>query len=121
MHRFEKLNKLTINIFELNFCLDKNKWKHNTIPFEISKNESGSVVDLLIYTNHYALVRKINVFSGDHHKKFICRRCLESITSENMLMLRKPKCENNEICGVRTSSDSHLHWKGHFHKNPILI
>ena len=52
MHRFEKLNNLCINIFELNFYQDENKWKHNIIPIEISKNELDRVADLLIYKNH---------------------------------------------------------------------
>ena len=84
VHKFEKLNNLSINIFELNFHQDKNKWKHNLIPIEISKNESDRVVDLLKYKNHYALIKKVNVFLGDHHKSFICKRCLNSYTSENM-------------------------------------
>ena len=79
------------------------------IPIEISKNESDKVVDLLIYKNHYALINKLTVFLGDHHKNFICRRCLSSYTSENMLMLHEPKCENNDITTIRTSPDSHLH------------
>ena len=37
MHRFEKLNKLSINIIELNFYQDQNKWKHTLIPIEIVK------------------------------------------------------------------------------------
>ena len=49
MHRFEKANNLSFNIFEITFYLDKNKWKHILIPIEISKNESDRVVDLLIY------------------------------------------------------------------------
>ena len=65
--------------------------------------------------------KKLNVFSGDHHKTFICRRCFKSYTSENMLMLHKPKCENNDITTIGTSSDSHLHWKDHVHKNPIYF
>ena len=37
MHRFEKLNNLSINKIELKFYQDKNKWKHILILFEISK------------------------------------------------------------------------------------
>ena len=59
MHRFEKLNSLSINMFELTFYQDLKKWKHNSIPIEISKNESDEVVDLLNYKNHYALFKKI--------------------------------------------------------------
>ena len=29
VHKFEKLNNLSFNLFELNFYQDKNKWKHN--------------------------------------------------------------------------------------------
>ena len=57
------------------------------------------------------LLEKLNVFLGDHNKKFICTRCLNSYTSENMLMLHKPKCENNDTTNIRASSESHLHWK----------
>ena len=121
VHKFNELNNLSVNIFELNFYQDKNKWKHNLIPIEISKNKSDRIVDLLIYKNHYALIKKINVFLGDHHKNFICRRCLNSYTSENMLNIHKPKCENNDITTIRTSSESHLHWKKHFHKNPLYF
>ena len=114
VHKFNDINNLSVNIVELNFYQDKDKWKHNLIPIEISKNESDKVVDFLVYKNHYALIKKLNVFLGDHHKKFICRRCLISYTSENLLMLRKPKCENNDITTIRTSPDSHLHWKKTF-------
>ena len=58
MHRFEKVNNLSMNLFELVFYQDKNKWKHNLIPFQNGKNESDTVVDLLIYKNLYALIIK---------------------------------------------------------------
>ena len=43
MYRFEKLNNLSINIYELGF----NQNKHKLIPIEIGKNESYKVIDLL--------------------------------------------------------------------------
>ena len=36
-----------------------------------------------------------------------------------MLTLHKPKCENNDITTIRTSNESHLQWKKHFHENPL--
>ena len=33
-----------------------------------------------------------------------------------MLIKDKPKCENNDITTIRTSPESNLHWKNHFHK-----
>ena len=75
----------------MNFYQDQNQWKHKLIPIEISKNNSDRVIDLAIYKNHYVLIKKLDVFLGDHNKKFICRRCLCSYTSENMLIKHKPK------------------------------
>ena len=36
-------------------------------------------------------------------------------------MLHKPKCENIDITTIRTSSESHLHWKKNFQKNPLYF
>ena len=38
-----------------------------------------------------------------------------------MLRIHKQKCENNDITTIRTSPDSYLHWKNHFHKNPLYF
>ena len=55
----------------------------------------------------------------DHLKNFICRRLLNSYTSENMLMSHEPKCENYDITTFRTSNESYLLWENHFHKHPF--
>ena len=109
VHKFNELINLSVNIFELNFYQDGDKWKHNLIPIEISKNESDRVVDLLIYKTHYALINKLNVFLGDHHENFICRRCLNSYTCGNALTNHKEKCVDDNICTIRTSKYSHLY------------
>ena len=38
-----------------------------------------------------------------------------------MLILHKPKCENNNITTLRTSSESYIQWKKHFHENPLCF
>ena len=38
-----------------------------------------------------------------------------------MLMKHKPKCENNDITTIKTSNETHIHWKKHFHKNPLYF
>ena len=110
VHRFNEINNLSINIFELIFYQDQNKWRHKLIPIEISKNESHRDIDLLIYENHYAL-KKFNVILGDHHKSFICSRCMNSHTSENMLMLHKRKYGHDNITTIKISNESHIYWK----------
>ena len=121
VHLFNELNNLSVNIFELSFYQDQNQWKHKLIPIEISKNDSDRVVDLAIYKNHYVLIKKLDVFLGDHNKKYICRRCLSSYTSENMLIKHKQKCGEDNITTIKTSNESHLRWKNHFQKNPLYF
>ena len=119
VHKFNELNNLSVNIIELNFYQDQNQWKHKLIPVEVSKNNSDRVIDLAINKNHYVLIKKLDVFLGDHNKKIFCRQCLSSYTSENMLIKHKQKCGEDNITTIKTSPDSHLHWKKHYHKNPL--
>ena len=62
VHKIEEINTLSINIFELTFYEDQNKWRHKLLPIEVSKNDSDRVIGSLIYKNHYALIKKINDF-----------------------------------------------------------
>ena len=68
VHRFKELNNLSVNIYELNFYHDGDKRRHNLIPIELGKNESDRVVDLLIYKNHYALIKKLRFFRKSQQK-----------------------------------------------------
>ena len=115
VHRFNELNNLSINIFELNFNHDQNKRRYELIPIEIRKTISDRVTDLAIYKNQYILIEKIDVFLADLYKKFICRQCLSSYASENMLMKHKQNCGADNITTIKTSKESHLHWEKHFH------
>ena len=36
-------------------------------------------------------------------------------------MLHQPKCENNDVTKIRTSNETHIYWKKHFHKNPFYF
>ena len=38
-----------------------------------------------------------------------------------MLMKHKQKCGVDNITTTKTSNESHLHWKNHFHKNPLYF
>ena len=52
-------------------------------------------------------------------KNFLCRQCLNSYTSESMLMKHKQKRGEDNITTIRTSLESQLHWKNHFHEYPL--
>ena len=57
VHRFKKVNNLSVNVFESNFYQDQIKWKHKLIPIEVilKKNISDRVVELIIFKIRYAL------------------------------------------------------------------
>ena len=38
-----------------------------------------------------------------------------------MLMKHKEKCGDDNITVIKTSNELHLHWKKHFHKNPLYF
>ena len=66
-------------------------------------------------------MKKLNIFLGDHYKKFTSRQCLSSYTSKNMLLKHKQKCGEDKITTIGTSNESHLHWKNHFLNNPLYF
>ena len=71
VHKFNEPNNLSFKKVELKFYQDQKKWRHKLVRIEISKHESDRVIDLLIYKNHYAFIKKLNVFLGYHHETFI--------------------------------------------------
>ena len=119
--KFEKINNLSINKFELKFYKDQNILKYNLNPIEISKNDSDRVVDVIKYKNHYALTKKLRVFLGDHNKIIKSTRCLNSHTVGNMVMIHKANCENYDKTTISTSPESHLNWRNHIHNIPLYF
>ena len=91
VHKFEKVNSLSKNKFELSFYQDQKTWKHELIPIEFNENDSDTDFDLLIYKIRYVFIRKLIVFLGIVKCKFVCR-CLKSSTCENMIIKPKEKC-----------------------------
>ena len=46
---------------------------------------------------------------------------MSSNTSENKLLKHKQECGDDNLTTIKTSNESHLHWKKHFHKNPLYF
>ena len=38
-----------------------------------------------------------------------------------MVMLHKQKCGGEYLTTLNTSTESHIYWKNHFHKNPLYF
>ena len=101
---------------------DDTFWKDKLIPIEVSKNDNlDRVFDLLFYRNHYVLIEKINVFIGKEDNKYVCRRCLNCYTNQEVLFNHMQKCGQQEITSIKVSKEPHIYWRDHFQKNPFYF
>ena len=76
--KFEKLNNLNVNVFELT--------KTVLTPIHINMNYDQPQIDMLLFENHYCLITKLHcLLNKDSHMKWVCRRCLTAFSSEDIL------------------------------------
>ena len=105
-------------MFDLSFYRNQSEWKHKLLTIEISKNESDGVIDLIFYKIQYVFFTNLHVFSDKFDSKFVRRGCLSSYSSQNGLIKHQQRCDQQEKTSIRTSDESQLYSKKHFHKNP---
>ena len=68
------------------------------------------------------LVKKLHIFLGNHNCNYVCRRSLNSYSSQNVLKKHKQQVGEHYTASLRLSNESHLYWKkNHIHKNPLYI
>ena len=109
-------------MYESNTYQDDTIRKHKLIPIEISKNDNlDRVFDLLFYENHYVLIEEINVFIGKKDNKYVCRRCLNCYTNQEVLINHLQNCGQQEITSIEVSKESHFYWRDHYQKNPLYF
>ena len=116
--RFENLNNtLSINVFQYNTD-EENDYK--LVPLYISKNiENRRIIDLILYQNHYTLLKKLHVFIGKHDNSYVCRKCLNSYSVRSELMTHKKLCGNKNKSVYIPSKVSHVKWNKYSQKMPI--
>ena len=123
--KFEKLNPDIpgINVFSLN---EDNK----IYPLRINKKDCQKSVDLFLYSKdgkqHYSLIKNFSRLvrtqkTKDGRKIFICKKCLNHYTKEELLEKNINYFGNNETALIRmpTKKNSILKFKHHFKKIPL--
>ena len=105
----------------MKFYLENEIWKHKLVPVELSNSEYETTIDLLIYKNHYVLIKKLYIFIGNSKCKFICRRCLSCFEHEHVLKKHKDRCEQQDFTAIKLSLDKQLNWKKHYQKVPLYF
>ena len=116
--KFENLNnQLSINVFEYSEEKDND---YKLVPLYISKNiENRRIVDLILYKNHYILLKKLHVFIGKHDNIYVCRNCLSSYSVQSELITHKKLCGNKKKSVYIPSKETHIKWNKYYQKMPI--
>ena len=79
------------------------------------------MIFLMIYKNHFVLIKTLHVFLGNHNSQYVCCRCLNCFKLENVLVNHTKSCELQDITAIKFSKDNHLMWKKHFHEIPQYL
>ena len=116
--KFERLNnQLSINVFEYSEDEDND---YKLVPLYISKNiENRRIIDLILYKNHYILLKKLHVFIGKHDNIYVCRNCLCSYSVQSELITHKKLCGNKNKSVYIPSKETHVKWNKYYQKMPI--
>ena len=112
--KFENLNNLNVNVFELTRTV--------LTPIHITKNYLQSQIDLLLFENHYCLITKLHcLLNQDSHMKWVCRRCLTAFSSEDILSQHIDRCQKQQPTKISFSYKDHLKFEDHHMKIPLPI
>ena len=112
--KFEKLNNLNVNVFELT----------KTVPTPIHKNMNYDQPqsDLLLFENHYCLITKLHrLINENSHKKWVYRRCLTAFRSEDILNQHIDRCQKQQPTNITFSWKDHLEFEDYHMKVPVPI
>ena len=112
--KFENLNNLNVNVFELT--------KTVLTPIHINTNYDQPQIDLLLYQNHYCLITKLHcLLNKDSHMKWVCRRCLTAFSSEDILNQHIDRCQKQQPTNITFSWKDHLKFEDYHMKVPVPI
>lgn len=87
--RFERLNKIKVNVFSLD-----DEQKINILYHTVEKSTCDPI-NLFWYNDHYSLIKNFSRFSNkaDGYKRKTCTRCLQTFKFEDKLNEHKIYCE----------------------------
>ena len=116
--KLENLNNSNVNVFELT-----NSVRSSVLtPIHINKNYLQPQIDLLLFENHYCLIPKLHcLINKDSPMKWVCRRCLTSISSEDNLNQHIDRCQKQQPTNITFSWKDHLKFDDYHMKVPVPI
>ena len=116
--KFENLNNLHVNVFELT-----NSVRSSALTASlINKNYLQPQIDLLLFENHFCLIPKVHcLIDRSSHMKWVCRRCLTEFSSEQVLFDHTSRCINQQPTNITFSWKDLLKFEDYHMKIPLPI
>ena len=116
--KFENLNnQLSINVFE--YSKDEDN-EYKLVPLYFPKNiENRRNIDLILYKNHYILLKKLHVFIGKNDNIYVYRNCLSSYSVQSELITHKRLCVTINKSVYIPCKETHVKWNKYYQKMPI--
>ena len=112
--KFENLNNLNVYVFELTGTV--------LTPIHNTKNYLQPQIDLLLFGNHYCLITKLHcLINMDSHIKWVCRRCLTALSSEDILNQHLDRCQKQQLTYIIFSWKDDLKFEDYHMKVPVPI
>ena len=110
--KFENLNNLNINVFELTGNV--------LTPIHVNKNYLQPQIGLLLYQNHYCLITRLHcLINKDSHMKHVCRRCLTAFSSQPVLIDHMERCIKQQPTKITFSWKDQLKFEDYHMKVPV--
>ena len=113
--KFEKLNTLNINVFEL---------QSNVLrPVYINDHYQDKQIDLLLYKNHCLITHIQRLISNkkNSHMQWVCRRCLTCFSNTITLNSHIDRCIHQNPIKISFSNKDCIQFEKFFMKIPIPI
>jgi hypothetical protein len=125
VEKFEKMNShlnLKINVYGFN-NIDR---KSEVFPIRISRIQAKNQIDLLLYNDHFFLIKNFNRLLGASGKKYhhFCNNCLQGFRSKYILKNHESNCFFNKPSKIYMPTDNRILKFRDYHQNleyPFVI
>jgi hypothetical protein len=112
---------LKINVYGFN-NIDR---KCEVFPIRISRIQAKNQIDLLLYNDHFFLIKNFNRLLGASGKKYhFCNNCLQGFKSKHILKRHETNCFFNKPSKIYMPTDNKILKFRDFHQNieyPFVI
>ena len=105
LNKIENLLKINIYVYS---CDSK---MNNKIPIYKSNKNYEKYIDLLLYQDHYMIIKRIDLFFNKNNKTHFCRNCCNSFYSENKYRDHIMFCKSNKTQILMPSKFKYLQFR----------